>query len=264
VTVVGARRATAYGREIARQLGAQLAAAGFAVVSGLAWGIDGAAHQGAVETGLTVAVLGCGAAVPYPRHHTTLYERVRERGLVVSELPPHTAPWRWAFPARNRIMAGLGAMTVVVEAADHSGSLITADLATDLGREVGAVPGPVGSRMSAGTNDLIADGARLVRSADDVLEALIGPGGRRELCGPPLDDGLAEVLARVEAGDSEPDAIALVLSCGADRALASLARLELLGYLQRSFSGSYARTALPSPEPAADLENRGLRDFRAS
>ncbi len=188
VTVVGARRATSYGREIARRLASQLAGAGFAVVSGLAWGIDGAAHEGALEAGLTVAVLGCGADVAYPRHHAKLYERIREQGLLLSELPPGTGAWRWTFPARNRIMAALGAMTVVVEAAGRSGSLITSDLAGDLGREVGAVPGPVGARMSAGTNDLIADGARLIRGADDVLDALIGPGrSKRPICGPPLE-----------------------------------------------------------------------------
>jgi DNA processing protein len=248
VTVVGARRATSYGREIARRLASQLAGAGFAVVSGLAWGIDGAAHEGALEAGLTVAVLGCGADVAYPRHHAKLYERIREQGLLLSELPPGTGAWRWTFPARNRIMAALGAMTIVVEAAGRSGSLITSDLASDLGREVGAVPGPVGARMSAGTNDLIADGARLIRDADDVLDALIGPGrSRRRICGPPLDSNLAAVLARVEGGDSDPDAIAVARGCGVDRATASLARLELLGYVRRSFTGSYSRTTLPEP-----------------
>jgi DNA processing protein len=249
VTVVGARRATSYGREIARRLGAELSRAGFSVVSGLAWGIDGAAHEGAVAGGFTIAVLGCGADVSYPRGHRALYERVRERGLILSELPPGTAPWRWAFPARNRIMAALAAMTIVVEAAGRSGSLITAELASDLGREVGAVPGPVGARASAGTNQLLADGARLVRGAQDVLDALIGPGAPpRTPSGAALDERLAAVLDRVEGGDADSDSIAVALGFGGDEATACLARLELLGYVERSFAGTYSRTALPRPD----------------
>jgi DNA processing protein len=246
VTVVGARRATTYGREIARALAGELSRAGFGVASGLAWGIDGAAHEGALGCGFTVAVLGCGADVIYPRHHRALYERIRERGLILSELPPGTGAWRWAFPARNRIMAALGAMTVVVEAARRSGSLITSELAADLGREVGAVPGPVGARMSIGTNDLIADGARLVRDAQDVLDALIGPGAPRPVVpGPPFAANLGPVLDRVEEGDSDSDSIALALGRRGGEVIASLARLEVLGYVQRSFAGSYSRTPLP-------------------
>jgi DNA processing protein len=248
VTVVGARRATSYGREQAGAIAAELAAAGFAVVSGLAWGVDGAAHQGAVERGFTAAVLGCGADVAYPRHHCRLYERIGGSGLILSELPPGTPAWRWAFPARNRIMAALGTMTIVVEAAAHSGSLITAELATDLGRDVGAVPGPVGARMSIGTNQLLADGARLVRGAQDVLDALIGPGAAPPpSCGPSLDGRLGTVLDRVEEGDRDSDSIALALACGGAEATASLARLERLGYLQRSFAGTYSRTSLTRP-----------------
>ncbi|MGH2980763.1 MAG: DNA-processing protein DprA [Solirubrobacterales bacterium] len=253
VTIVGARRATSYGRDVARRLAAELCGAGFTVVSGLAWGIDGAAHEGALQRGFTAAVLGCGADVAYPRHHQRLYERIRERGLILSELPPGTEAWRWAFPARNRIMAALGTMTIVVEAAGRSGSLITADLASQLGREVGAVPGPVGARMSAGTNDLIADGARLVRDAQDVLDALVGPGGSRSIvAGPPLESHLAAVLERVEAGDTDSDAIAVALDRGAGEVTACLARLEILGYLRRNFAGAYSRTPLPRPEAAVE------------
>jgi len=226
VTVVGARRATSHGREVARQLAAELAGAGFTVVSGLAWGIDGAAHEGALSAGLTAAILGCGADVAYPRHHARLYERIHQHGLVLSELPPGARPWRWTFPARNRIMAALGAMTVVVEAAGRSGSLITAEQASDLGREVGAVPGPVGARMSAGTNQLIADGARLVRDAQDVLDALIGPGRPRpQTSGPALEPVLARVLDQVEGGDRDSDSIAAALGVGAGEVTAALVRL---------------------------------------
>jgi DNA processing protein len=249
VTVVGARRASAYGREMARALADEVSRAGFTVVSGLAWGVDGAAHEGALGGGFTAAVLGCGADLPYPRHHHALYERIREGGLILSELPPGTGPWRWTFPARNRIMAALGSMTIVVEAAGRSGSLITAELASELGREVGAVPGPVGARMSAGTNQLIADGARLVRDAQDVLDALIGPGARRPaLSGPVLDAGLAAVLDRVEGGDAGSDSIAVALGCGGDEATARLVRLELMGYVKRSFAGAYSRTPLLRPQ----------------
>jgi len=151
VAVVGSRRATSYGREVARELGRDLAREGVVVVSGLAFGIDACAHRGALEAGSTVAVLGCGPDVAYPASHRALWRQISERGLVLSELPPGTGAWRWTFPARNRIVAGLCGMTVVVEAAQRSGSLITANLAADLGRELGAVPGPVSSRASAGT-----------------------------------------------------------------------------------------------------------------
>jgi len=179
VAIVGARRASSYGREVARQLGRDLAEAGLAVVSGLAFGIDACAHRGALESGLTVAVLGCGADVAYPASHRSLWRRIGESGLVLSELPPGTGAWRWGFPARNRIMAALAGMTVVVEAVERSGSLVTADFAAALGYTVGAVPGPVGSRVSAGPNSLLADGATLVRDAQDVLDAMLGPGVRR-------------------------------------------------------------------------------------
>ena len=176
VTIVGARRATSYGREIARELGRELAGAGIVVVSGLAFGIDACAHRGALDAGRTVAVLGCGPDVAYPAAHRSLWRRIAETGLVLSELPPGASPWRWTFPARNRIMAALSAMTVVVEAATRSGSLITADLAADLGRDLGAVPGPVNSRASAGPNALLAGGACVVRDAQDVLDAMLGAG----------------------------------------------------------------------------------------
>jgi DNA processing protein len=169
VTVVGARRASAYGREVARTLGRDLAATGMVVVSGMAFGIDACAHRGALEAGRTVAVLGCGPDVAYPASHRSLWRRIQENGLVLSELPPGTGAWRWSFPARNRIIAGLAGITVVVEAAERSGVLGAARSAKRLGRALGAVPGPVNSRVSAGTNDLLADGAALIRNAEDVL-----------------------------------------------------------------------------------------------
>ncbi|HEY1854677.1 MAG TPA: DNA-processing protein DprA [Solirubrobacterales bacterium] len=251
VTVVGSRRATSYGREVARDLGRELAAAGLVVVSGLAFGIDACAHRGAVDTGRTIAVLGCGPDVAYPAAHRSLWRRICETDLVLSELPPGAVPWRWTFPARNRIMAALAGMTVVVEAAARSGSLITADLAADLGRDLGAVPGPVNSRASAGPNSLLAGGACLVRDAQDVLDALLGPGARRlDRAGPALDPALAAALAAVEAGAATCDAVATSLDLPGPEAAAALARLELLGYLTCSTMGVYTRTMQAPPGAA--------------
>lgn len=246
VTVVGSRRASSYGREVARGLGGELAGAGLVVVSGLAFGIDGCAHRGALDAGGgTVAVLGCGPDVAYPAVHRSLWRRICERGAVVSELPPGAPPWRWTFPARNRIMAALAGMTVVVEGASRSGSLITADLAADLGRDLGAVPGPVNSRSSAGPNALLAGGACVVRGAQDVLDAMLGAGVRRlDRGGPPLEPGLEPVLAAVEAGQGTCDGVAAATGLSGAAAGAALARLELLGYLVCSAVGSYSRTLL--------------------
>jgi DNA processing protein len=248
VTVVGARRASSYGREVARGLGRDLAAAGLIVVSGLAFGIDACAHRGALEAGATVAVLGCGADVAYPLAHRSLWRQICREGLVLSELPPGSNAWRWTFPARNRIMAALSGMTVVVEAAERSGSLITTDLAADLGRDLGAVPGPIGSRASAGPNNLLAGGACLVRGAQDVLDAMFGPGVRlSEPAGPRIDAELLGVLEAVERGGETCDAVASELGLSGAEAAAALAGLETLGYVSCSLVGAYARTLLKPP-----------------
>jgi DNA processing protein len=248
VTVVGARRASTYGREVARELGRELASAGLAVVSGLAFGIDACAHRGALDSGLTVAVLGCGADVVYPAAHRSIWRRIGETGLILSELPPGSGAWRWTFPARNRIMAALSGMTVVVEAAERSGSLITADLAIDLGRDLGAVPGPVTSRLSAGPHNLLAGGACLVRDAQDVLDAMLGPGARRlERAGPRLEPPQRAALEALELGAETCDAIAADLRLGGAEAASMLADLESLGYVNCSLVGVYTRTTLRPP-----------------
>jgi DNA processing protein len=257
VTVVGARRASSYGRQVALELGGELAAAGLAVVSGLAFGIDACAHRGAVERGLTVAVLGCGVDIAYPAAHRSLWRRIGRDGLVLSELPPGCGAWRWAFPARNRIMAALAGMTVVVEAAERSGSLITADLAADLGRDLGAVPGPIGSRLSAGPNGLLAGGACVVRGAQDVLDAMLGPGvATVERAGPALGPLQRDVLEAIERGADSADAVAASLDLnGAETALA-LAGLEALGYVDCTPLGTYTRTTLSPPRdmpPSTDI-----------
>ena len=173
VAIIGARACSPYGAQVARMLGRELAAAGIVVVSGLARGIDGEAHRGALETeGDTVAVLGCGIDRDYPAAHAGLARAVAERSLLLSEYEPGVEPAPWRFPARNRIVAGLCAATIVVEARERSGALITADFALEEGREVFAVPGEITSALSAGTNALLRLGATPLTAAADVLEAL--------------------------------------------------------------------------------------------
>lgn len=251
VTVVGSRRATAYGLAVARDLGYELAMAGMSVVSGMALGIDARAHSGALEAGLSCAVLGCGADVVYPPRNRSVYMRHLERGLILSELPVGTAAWRWMFPARNRLMAAISGMTIVVEARQRSGSLITAGLAQELGRDLGAVPGPVTSAVSRGSNELVAQGACLVRDAQDVLDAMLGAGQVRVPIGPPLDSELASALEAFEIADGDLDAFAAGLEGGAAAASVALARLELLGYLRASGPGDWVRTSLAAPDGAA-------------
>jgi DNA processing protein len=242
VAIVGARRGSPYGLEQARGLGRGLAAAGLTVVSGMALGIDAAAHLGALEVdGTTIAVLAGGPERPYPTSKHALHKRIAATGAVVSEMPPGTDVRRWCFPARNRLIAALSQATVVVEADTRSGSLITASLAADLGREVAAVPGLVTARLAAGTNALIADGAQLVRGAHDVLELLFGAQAPALPDTPPpadLPDDLRVLLDRVGGG---VDTVAALTSGGlaVDAVLAGLAQLELRGRIARAAGGRY-------------------------
>ena len=196
VAVVGARRASGYGRRVAEELGRDLAAAGLVVVSGLAAGIDGAAHRGALAAdGRTVAVLGTGIDQVYPPWHGDLAREIAASGAIATEFPPGTPPLPGHFPQRNRIVSGLAVATVVVEADERSGSLITAAHALDQNRSVFAVPGPVGSSRHAGPHRLIREGAGLVRSAEDVLAEIA----------PSLIDRLAHRRVEREAARLEPD-----------------------------------------------------------
>ena len=173
VGIVGARRASLYGIRCAEQLGHDLALRGLTVVSGLARGIDAAAHEGALKApGRTIAVLGNGLSRVYPPEHAPLADRIAEHGAVVSEYPMETAPLSYNFPRRNRIISGLSLGVVVVEAAQRSGALITADCALEQGREVFAVPGPMTAVTSQGTHQLVKQGARLVTSVEDILDEL--------------------------------------------------------------------------------------------
>jgi len=242
VAIVGARRASAYGIEVATALGRGLAAAGLTVVSGMALGVDAAAHAGALEVdGPTVAVLAGGPERAYPASKRRLHERIRSQGAVVSEMPPGTGVRRWSFPARNRVIAGLCRAVVVVEAGERSGSLITASLAQEAGRDVLAVPGRVTAPQAAGTNALIVDGAPLIRNARDVLDVLFGAGAAgaeapeaRE----PLSPELRGLLDAVADGRDSGDALA---AGGVDvgAAFAGLGELELLGYVRRIAGGRY-------------------------
>ncbi len=247
VAIVGARRAGPDALEMARGLGRALSAAGVTVVSGLALGVDSAAHEGALEGGgRTVAVLATGADRTYPRTKHALGERLARTGAIVSEMPPGTPPFRWAFPARNRIIAALAQLTLVVEAAERSGSLITADFASQLGREVAAVPGRAASPRCRGTNLLLRDGAHLVMEPADVLDGLLHVHGadaaaRTAVAAPPaapVPDHLRTVRDAVADGRTTAGAIA----AGPEEllgVLAALSELELLGELRRGPGGGY-------------------------
>ncbi|MET0146529.1 MAG: DNA-processing protein DprA [Ilumatobacteraceae bacterium] len=237
VGVVGTRNATGPGREAAAELGRHLAEAGVAVVSGLAKGIDAAVHRGviAVPAGRPIAVVGNGPDVPYPRVNAELWSHVVGRGVLISEWPPGTAPEPYRFPLRNRIIAALSEVLVVVESRERGGSLITAQAALERSVDVMAVPGAVRNRAAAGTNQLLRDGAAPVTDADDVLVAL-GLDTRR--AGPvaydprPLPRGVeAAVLDACRAGPCTLDEIVVSLGLSLADAAMALARLERSGWL---------------------------------
>ncbi len=250
VAMVGSRAATSYGRRCSSTLARDLAGQGITVVSGLAHGIDAAAHRGALEGGgATVGVLGCGIDVVYPRDHARLYDEVAAAGAVISEYPPGTRPDGFRFPARNRIIAGLAHGVVVVEATLRSGSLITARLALDQGREVFAVPGRIDSGRSAGPHRLIQQGAHLVRSAGDVaLELGLFP-PRPEKAGadagpaPPHGPGRDQrrLLSLLDVYPRDIDTIIRASGLAADRVHALLLELELAGLVRQLPGQRYER-----------------------
>jgi DNA processing protein len=235
VAIVGSRRAGDAGLGMARELARGAAGAGALVVSGLALGVDAAAHEGALAAGApTLAVLGCGPDVAYPRTNRGLYARILAAGLVVSEYPPGTEPAPWRFPARNRLIAALADAVVVVEAKVRSGALITADHALDLGRDVLAVPGWPAFSGAGGTNALLKAGAGLVESVEDLtgwlgLEAPSTPRGQD---GDPLLDALREQ-------PGYPDELAARLRLSPAELSAALARLELVGAICRDGRGRW-------------------------
>jgi DNA processing protein len=237
VAVVGARHASAYGREVAEYLGRELAAGGACVVSGMARGVDGAAHRGALAAGgPTVAVWGAGPDRVYPREHAALAEEIAAAGALVTEYPPGSPPLAAHFPERNRLIAGLAKVVVVVEADERSGALVTARLALDEGRDVMAVPGSVFSRMSAGPNGLLRAGAAPVLSAADVLGVLGLAAAQR-------GDAEPEFLRQLPAGTSATvDELAAHSGLPVARLLELLLELELAGWLVRESDGRYRRS----------------------
>jgi DNA processing protein len=250
MAVVGSRNATGYGLGIAREFSRELAKGGWVIVSGLARGIDSAAHRGALEGGRTVAVLGCGLNVVYPPENRELMGQIAERGLLVSEFPLSTGPLRNNFPRRNRIISGLSLGVVVVEAGDDSGALITAEYAMEQGREVFAVPGSIKSPQAKGAHQLIKDGAKLVGSIDDILEDLEpahAPGKREaspdvEKSPPPLsaDENLVYgLLSYSEA--MHVDKIASLANLPVSRALATLTVLEMKSLVRQSAGKMFLR-----------------------
>ena len=246
VAIVGSRAASSVAIETARRLATDLAALSITVVSGLARGVDSAAHRGALETGRTVAVLGSGIDYIYPSEHKGLAMQIALSGLVVSEYPPGTPPLQFHFPMRNRLISGLSRAVVVIEASDKSGSLITASCAAEQGRDVMAVPGNVLSGRNKGGHALIRDGAKIVECADDIV-AELG-------FGPPVslnataasDKGSTSsedpVLRRMDTACAyDIDALAAVCGLDAPRLLPHLADLELRGLVRRVGGGRFMR-----------------------
>jgi len=243
VAIVGSRSASDYGRRVARDLARGLASFGFTVVSGMARGIDGMAHETALNChGRTIAVLGSGVERAYPPEHDKLYQRIAEQGAVISELPMGTKPMAFNFPARNRLISGLSLGVVVVEATEKSGSLITASLAVDQGREVFAVPGEVGSSRSRGAHRLIRQGAKLVESVDDIIEEIApqlvrpsGGAGKTEARQLPQNSSAAvqKVFALLQERSLQIDEIIENSGLVSAQVLGILLDLELQGYLRQ-------------------------------
>ena len=257
VAVVGARGPSPYGLEMARAIARDLVARGAVVVSGLALGIDAAAQEAALRAGAegrsrnspcdarglaTLAVLGCGIDVVYPRSNARLFAAMRRSQLLVSEFVWGVPARAWRFPARNRVIAGLSHAVVIVEGSERSGSLITAELALEVGREVFAVPGEAGRRLSAGPHRLLRQGAHLCESADDVLQALgvsappLRPSAVSE---PQLDADTLALLRALDAGEQTPDDLAGQAGLTAPRALALLGELEVDGLVTAAGGGRY-------------------------
>ena len=241
VAVVGTRRATAYGERVARELGRVLALAGATVVSGLARGVDACAHRGALEAqGATAAVLGTGLDVVYPRAHHALQRTIAERGLLLSELDPGDAAHGGSFPERNRIIAALSVATIVVEAGEGSGALITAAHALELGRNVGAVPGQIDIPQAQGSNKLMAEGAAVIASMADAvaLAGLVAPLRPSELAADGVERRLWDALA---AGPADLDTLCTRASLPAHDGLAAVSALEVRGMIECALSGEIRR-----------------------
>jgi DNA processing protein len=248
VAVVGTRRASSYGRDVAALLSRDLARAGVTVVSGLALGIDGSAHRGALSAvGRTVAVLGCGVDVAYPASHAALAAEIIERGALLSEYPMGSGPEPWRFPARNRIVSGLSLGTVVVEGTEKSGAMITADFAAEQNRDVFAVPGDIRSPRSEGPHRLIQEGAKLVRCAQDIMTELgivSSPADgavQLALDGMDLSDEEARVLETLSLQPSLVDETIAESRLTVPQVSAALLTLELKGLIRKLPGNAFVR-----------------------
>jgi DNA processing protein len=246
IAMVGTRRSTSYGREVASRIAAGLSEAGATIVSGLARGIDAAAHSATLKAGgRTVAVLGSGVDIIYPAEHHGLAERIIENGALVSDYPPGRKPDAPNFPARNRIISGLSLGVVVIEAPNRSGALITVDFAADQGREVFIVPGSVLSDNSAGCHRLLRDGARLVTCADDVLEDL-RIGQRREQAAVqqalPVTDAERRLMNHINADPQHIDEIVAAANLPVSEGLALISMLELKGIVRDAGARHFVRS----------------------
>jgi DNA processing protein len=243
VAIVGTRGPTAYGERIARSLTRSLVRAGVSVISGMARGIDGAAHRTALEEGgRTVAVLGTGIDVPYPVGHRQLHRIIADRGLVVSENPPGMRAHLGAFPKRNRIIAALAPVTIVIEAGFRSGALNTASQALELGRVVAAVPGPIDSEQSRGSNQLLRDGAVVIATADDALALLgVSPPKNAGEAMPILPETEQKVWDALKGGLTEMDSLPAATGLSMAECLAAVTSLEILSLVECSLAGEVRR-----------------------
>ena len=245
VAIVGTRRMTPYGREMTARISGELARAGVTIVSGLARGVDGVAHHAALDAGgRTIAVLGSGVNKIYPPEHRKLAQRIAEQGAVLSDYVPDTPPDGVNFPPRNRIISGLSLAVVVIEAPDRSGALITVDFAADHGRDVFAVPGQVNSPNSSGCNRLLREGARLVRSADDILEDLHISRTGEPLpvqSSLPVSDEDRRLLSVMTSAPQHIDDLAALSDYPVTEVSSRLMMLELQGLVRNAGAQHYAR-----------------------
>lgn len=239
--IVGTRRATAHGERAARELGRVLALAGATIVSGLARGIDAAAHRGALDVdGATCAVLGTGLDVAYPKAHAALQETVGERGLLLSELEPSNAAHGGSFPRRNRIIAALSAVTIVVEAGVKSGALITAACALEQGRAIAAVPGPIDVPQTLGSNELLRDGAAVIASMSDAV-ALLGLTAPIRVAELPPAGAERKLWDALGQGAADLDTLCTRASLPAHQGMAAVVELEVRGLIECALSGEIRR-----------------------
>lgn len=253
VSLVGSRRASATGVENARGVGRALGERGVCVGSGLALGVDAAAHEGALSAGgPVIGVLGCGIDVVYPKKHRALFERVSQNGAIVSEYYLGEAPLQWRFPARNRVISGLSETVVVVEAAEKSGALITARHALEAGRDVWAVPGPIGVAECRGSNRLLGDGAGVLLDIPEFVETLAPREPELEAAktsggsgaGEPLPETEARALRGVGFEPRQADEISRDSGVGVRELLPALSMLELKGYVARDSAGAFVRRGI--------------------